>query len=109
MQLTWSTNKANMKTKKLSKEVRHKVKKHRSGEDCNKISKSLIIPLSMVKSIIKKWKTYHATKTLPRSGHPSKLSSRVSKKLVWGVIVNPTMTLKDLKGSMSEMGFSVHQ
>ena len=43
-----------MKTKELSKEVRHKVvEKHRSGEGYKKISKSLIIPLSTVKSIIK--------------------------------------------------------
>ena len=54
VQLTWSTNSANMKTKELFKEVRHKVvEKHHSGEDY-KISKSLIIPLSMMKSIVKK-------------------------------------------------------
>ena len=99
-----------MKTKELSKKVRHKVvEKHRSGEGYNKISKSLIIPLSTVKSIMKKWKTYHTTQTLPRSGHPSKLSSRPSRKLVQDVSVNPTITLKDLHGSMSEMGVSVHQ
>ena len=39
MQLTWSTNKANMKTKELSKEVSHKVvEKHHSGEGYKKIS-----------------------------------------------------------------------
>ena len=33
VQLTWSTNKVNMKIKELSKEVRHKVmEKHHSGE-----------------------------------------------------------------------------
>uniref|UniRef100_A0A8C4N701 Transposase n=1 Tax=Eptatretus burgeri TaxID=7764 RepID=A0A8C4N701_EPTBU len=64
MQLTWSTNKAKMKTKELSKEVRHKVmEKHRSGEVYKKISKSLIIPLSMVKSFIKRWKMYHTSQT----------------------------------------------
>ena len=43
-----------MKTKELSKEVRHEVvEKHHSGEDYKKISKSFIIPLSMVISIIK--------------------------------------------------------
>ena len=110
MQLTWSTNKANMKTKELSKEVRHKVvEKHSSGEGYKKISKSLIIPLSMMKSIIKKWKTYHITQTLPRSGRASKLISWESRKLVRDVTVNPTITLKDLQGSMSEIGVSVHQ
>ena len=102
-------NKANMKTKELSKEVRHKVvEKHRSGEGY-KISKLLIVPLNTVKSIIKKWKTYHTTQTIPRSGCPSKLSSRASRKLVRDVTVNPTMTLKDLQGSMSEIGVSFYQ
>ena len=40
VQLTWSTNEANMKTKDLFKEVRHKVvEKHRSGEGYKNISK----------------------------------------------------------------------
>ena len=39
VQLTWSTNKANIKTKELSKEVRHKVmEKHCLGEGYKKIS-----------------------------------------------------------------------
>ena len=39
VKLTWSTNKVNMKTKDLFKEVRHKVvEKHRSGEGYKKIS-----------------------------------------------------------------------
>ena len=104
MQLAWLTTKANMKIKELSKEVGHQVvEKHRSGEGYNKISKSLIIPFSTVKSIIKKCKTDHTTQTLPRSGRPSNPSSRTSRKLVQDVTVNPAMTLKDLQGSMSEM------
>ena len=52
---------------------------------------------------------YHITKTQRRSSHPSKLSSRECRKLVGDVTVNPAMILKDLQGSMSEMGVSVHQ
>ena len=62
-----------------------------------------------MKSIIKKWKTYHTTQTLPRSVRPSKLSSWASRKLVWDVTVKPKMTFKHLQGSVSEMGVSVHQ
>ena len=110
VQLTWSTNKANMKTKEFSKEVRHKVgEKHHSGEGHKKISKPLIITLSTMTSIIKKGKTCHTTQTLPRSGHPSKLSSRASRKLVRDVTVNPTMTFKDQQGSMYEIGVSAYQ
>ena len=49
------------------------------------------------------------TQTLPRSGHPFKLSSWTRRKLVRDVNVNPTMTWKDLQDSMSEMGVSVYQ
>ena len=102
MQLTWSTNKANLKTKELSKEVVHKVlEKHCSREGYENISKSLIILLRVVKSIIKQWKMHHTTQTLPRSGHPTKLSSSASRKLVQAVTASPIMTLKDLQGSMS--------
>ena len=47
--------------------------------------------------------------TLPRSGRPFKLSNRARRKLVRDVTVNPSVTLKDLQVSMSEMGVSVHQ
>ena len=62
-----------MKTKELSKEVRHKVvEKYRSGEGYKKISKSLIIPLSLVKSIIKKWKTIIPSRLYPdQVAHPN--------------------------------------
>ena len=54
-----------MKIEELSKEVRHKVmEKHCSGEGYKKISKSLIISLSTVKSIIKEWKTCHTVTNL---------------------------------------------
>ena len=47
--------------------------------------------------------------TLPRSGRPFKLSNRARRKLVRDVTVNPTTILKDLQGSMSEMGVGGHQ
>ena len=63
-----------------------------------------------MKSIIKKWKTYHTTQTGPTSGRQSKLSSWASRKLVQDVNVNQTtITMKDLQSSMSEIGVSVHQ
>ena len=110
VELTLSINKASMKTKEFSKEFRHKmVEKHCSGEGYKKIAMSLIIPLSMVKSVIRKWKTYHTTQTQPRSGHPSKLSSRASSRLFRDITVNPTMTFKDQQGSMYEIGVSAYQ
>jgi transposase len=61
-----------MKTKELSKQVRDKVvEKYRSGLDSKKISETLHVPWSTIKSIIKKWKEYGITTNLPR-GLPTK-------------------------------------
>ncbi|MGH0143874.1 UNVERIFIED_CONTAM: hypothetical protein FKN15_001691 [Acipenser sinensis] len=56
-----------MKTKELSKQVRDKVvEKYRSGLGYKKISKTLNIPRSTIKAIIKKWKEYGTTTNLAR-------------------------------------------
>ncbi|XP_018090919.1 zinc finger protein 300 isoform X2 [Xenopus laevis] len=70
-----------MKRKELPREFRDKVVElHELGEGYKKISRTLEIPLSTVKSIIKKWKMYRTTQTLPRSGRPSKPGSRPRRK-----------------------------
>ncbi|MGH0186727.1 UNVERIFIED_CONTAM: hypothetical protein FKN15_022402 [Acipenser sinensis] len=98
-----------MKSQELSEQFRDKVvERHGAGEGYKKISKTLMIPLSTVKAIIKKWKIYHTTQTLPRSGRPPKLNRRASRKLVRDATLKPTMTLGDLQSSVSEMGVSVH-
>ena len=62
------------RTKELPIDRQDKVvEKHRSGDGHKNISKALNIPWSLVMAIINKWKVYGTTKTLPRSGHPSKL------------------------------------
>lgn len=66
-----------MKNKELPKPLRDLVvEKHQSGFGYKKISRILEIPRSTVHSIIKKWKVYGTTETLPRAGRPSKLSRR---------------------------------
>ena len=66
-----------MSTKELSKYLQDKVvERQRSGDGYKNISKVLNIPWSTVKTIIKKWKAYGTTKTLPRSGRPSKLDDQ---------------------------------
>ena len=51
-----------MKPKELSKQVRDKVvEKYRSGLGYKKISETLNIPRSTIKSIMKKWKEYGTT------------------------------------------------
>ena len=98
-----------MKTKELSKQVRDKVlEKHQSGMGYKKISQTLNIPRSTVKSIIKKRKEYGTTATLPREGRPPKLSDQVRRALVREATKRPMVTLKELERSTAEMGETVH-
>ena len=74
-----------MKTKELSKQVRDKVvDKYRSGLGYKKISGTLNIPPSTIKSIIKKWKEYGTTTNLPREGRPPKLTDQARRALIRG-------------------------
>ena len=91
-------------------ELRDKiVERHKSGEGYKKISKSLNISSSTVRSIIRKWKVHRTTETLPRSGCPSKLSNQARSRLVSEATVRPTVTLKELKNSIAEMGENVSE
>ncbi|XP_072127656.1 activating transcription factor 7-interacting protein 1-like isoform X7 [Mobula birostris] len=80
-----------MKTKEHSTQLREKViEKHKSGDGYKKISKSLNIPWSTVKSIIKKWKEYGAAVNLPRTGRPLKLGDCARRGLVREATKRPT-------------------
>ena len=58
-----------MKSKELSVELRDRiVRRHRSGEWYQTISRVLEVPKSTVSSIIGKWKEYGTSQTLPRAG-----------------------------------------
>ncbi|XP_076853445.1 uncharacterized protein LOC143508669 [Brachyhypopomus gauderio] len=98
-----------MKTKELSKQVRDKVvEKYKSGLGYKKISKSLMIPQSTIKSIIIKWKEHGTTTNLPREGRPPKLSARSRRALIREAAQRPKVTLKELQSSQAETGVSVH-
>ncbi|XP_073444924.1 triacylglycerol hydrolase DDHD2 isoform X1 [Dendrobates tinctorius] len=98
-----------MKNKQLSQDVRDRVVAlHKAGEGYKKISKALTLHVSTVRSIVIKWKTHHTTETLPRSGRPPKLCSRVRRKLVEDFSLQPLTTLKDLQNAASLMGVNVH-
>lgn len=71
------------KSKHLSKDLREKeVQLHKSGSGYKKIAKQLIMPVSTVQTIIKKWKTRGTTDIKPRSGRPSKISPTTARKMV---------------------------
>uniref|UniRef100_A0AAZ3NMF7 Sleeping Beauty transposase HTH domain-containing protein n=1 Tax=Oncorhynchus tshawytscha TaxID=74940 RepID=A0AAZ3NMF7_ONCTS len=94
-----------MRLKELSLELRHRiVSRHRSGEGYQNIPTVLKVTKNTVTSIILKWKKFGTTKTLPRAGHPAKLSNWGRRVLVSEVSKNPIVTLTELQSSTVEMG-----
>ena len=78
------------------------------GLGIKNISKALNIPWSTVKTIIKKWKAFGVTKTLPRSGRPSKLDDQARRKLIRDATKRPMATLKELQAFMAKIDYCVH-
>ena len=96
-----------MRLKELPKELRDRiVARHRSGQGYKRISAALKVPKSTVASIILKWKKFGTTRTLPRPGHPAKLSNRGRRALVREVKKNPKITVAELQRCSREMGES---
>jgi transposase len=99
-----------MKTKELSKQVRDKVlEKYRLELGYKKISDTLIIPQSTIKSIINKWKEYGTTTNLLREGRPPKLTEQARRALIREATKRPKITQKELRSSTAEIGTSVHR
>ena len=97
-----------MKSKELSVELQDRIVR-RSGEGYKTISRVLKVPKSTVSSIIRKWKEYGTTQTLPRAGCPTKLSNWARRTLVREVTKNPMTTLTELQSSLAEMGEPVRR
>ncbi|MPV02323.1 IS630 family transposase [Escherichia coli] len=94
-----------MKSKELSVDLRDRiVSRHRSGEGYRKISAALKVPMSTVASIIRKWKKFGTTRTLPRVGRPARLSDRGRRALVREVTRNPMVTLTELQRCSMKRG-----
>ncbi|KAG2468538.1 TCB1 transposase, partial [Polypterus senegalus] len=94
-----------MKSKELSVDLQDRiVSRHKSGEGYRKMSAALMVPMSTVASIIRKWKKFETTRNLPRAGWPSKLSDRGRRALVREVTKNPMVTLSELQRSSMERG-----
>ena len=79
------------------------MEKYRSGLGYKKISKTLNIPRSTVKSIIKKLKEYGTTTNLP------KLTDQERRALIREATKRPKITLKELQSSTAEIRVSVHR
>ncbi|XP_019732732.1 histone-lysine N-methyltransferase NSD2 [Hippocampus comes] len=71
------------------------VQRYRSGEGYKRISKALNMPWNTVKTVVVKWRKYGTTVTLPRTGRPSKINEKMTRKLVREAAERPTETLKE--------------
>ena len=69
-----------------------------------KISETLNIPRSTIKSIIKKWKEYGTTTNLPREGRPPKLTDQARRASIRESAKRPKITLTELQSSTAEIG-----
>ncbi|KAG2462119.1 TCB1 transposase, partial [Polypterus senegalus] len=94
-----------MKSKELSVDLRDRiVSRHKSGEGYRKISAALKVLMSTVPSIIRKWKKFETTRTLPRASRLSKLSDQGRRTLAREVTKNPMVTVSELQRSSVERG-----
>ena len=92
-----------MKTKELSKQVRDKVvEKYRTGLSYKKISETLNIPWSTIKSIIKMAPQQTCQEKAAHQNHARRALIREATK-------RPKKTLKELQSSTAEIGVSVHR
>ena len=66
------------------------------------------IPWSTVKTIIKKWKAYGTTETLPRSSRPSTLNDQARRRLIREATKRPMATFKELQAFMAKTGHCVY-
>ncbi|XP_069825658.1 uncharacterized protein [Dendropsophus ebraccatus] len=93
------------KTKEHSKAIRDKiVEGHKAGKGYKTLSKELGLPVSTVGSIIRKWKAYGTTVSLPRPGQPLKVSSFSEARLVRRVKADPRTTRKELREDLMAVG-----
>ena len=83
-----------MRSKEPSVELRDRiVSRHRSGEGYQNIYVTLKVPKNKVTSMIRKWKKFGTTKTLPSVCRPAKLSNWGRRAMVSEMTKNPMVTL----------------
>ncbi|KAK3544801.1 hypothetical protein QTP86_027560 [Hemibagrus guttatus] len=86
--------------------LRRIVSRHRSGDGYRKISAALKGPMSIVASIICKWKKFGTTRTLPRAGRPANVSDWERRALVREVTKNLMVILKELQSFSAKRGLT---
>lgn len=81
---------------------------HQSWEGYKTISKRYQLHPSTVRQIIYKWRAFNMTATLPRSGRPSKISPRSTRRIMNQVKANLRINSRELQTSLAASGTNVH-
>ena len=80
---------------------------HNAGKGYKSISESLDVHQSTVRQIVYKWKKFSTVATLPRNGHPAKMTARAQRRILNEVKKNPSVSAEDLQKYMEHANISV--
>ena len=87
------TNEGNSKQETMTKEPTrryHRVGENKrvqlialkeKGDTMKQISRQMKVNVNTVKSVLRKWKSHHTIKDLPKTGRPSKVDDRTRRRL----------------------------
>ncbi|CAJ0961218.1 unnamed protein product [Ranitomeya imitator] len=96
------------KTKELSEDLRNQiVRKHEQSQGYKSISKDLNVPVSTVRSVIKKCKAHGTVANLPRCGRKRKIDKRFQRKIVRMLDKEPRLTSKQDQAALQSEGTAV--
>ena len=97
-------------TKEISEDLRLRIDDlHKAGKCYKSISKSHDVHQSTVRQIVYKWRKFSTVATLPRSGHPAKMTARAQLRMLNEVKKNPRVSAKDLQTSLEHANISVDE
>ncbi|CAJ0940166.1 unnamed protein product [Ranitomeya imitator] len=96
------------KTKELSEDLRNQiVRKHEQSQGYKSIYKDLKVPVSTVRSVIKKFKAHGTVANLPRCGRKRKIDKRFQRKIVRMLAKEPRLTSKQVQAALQSEGTTV--
>ncbi|CAJ0941342.1 unnamed protein product [Ranitomeya imitator] len=96
------------KTKELSEDLRNQiVRKHEQSQGYKSVSKDLNVPVSTVRSVIKKCKAHGTVANLPRCGRKRKMDKTFQRKIVRMLDKEPRLTSKQVQAALQSEGTTV--
>lgn len=83
------------------------MRKHGQSQGYKSISKDLNVPVSTVRSVIKKFKAHGTVANLPRCGRKRKIDERFQRKILRMVDKEPRLTSKQVQAALQSEGTTV--